>query len=510
MSASKPGPGRPPNPATQEKAREYLRQHTLYGTPIEKIAEVEDRAPSHVWDLVKKARAAEAAEQAAVGPSAAVGETQQRPQPKKMSRRTAHGRAWDFAERNAVVSLSLSACDFWVRLVIAIHENGDGFRLHLGEPGHRFQTRADLVMLRMAQVNPQDVDVAGWLAELFKRGRLIEIGGVDIGIPPGLGLTPGENARGKLIGSKPRPEAGAQPPLRFPFQVVQGSLSDSGKLPPSDSGETPNSPESDSGKPPSPTPVNYLNSPESLATTTTTTTTTNQLNSFDCCSGSRVSARAGDSGELGVSPESEGAIHRSPTPVNSPESADTALARKVGELCGYGKPDDADVAKVGEWLTYPGISEPLILGAVAEDRLRNPLPVHSLGLFTKAIKAALSIEKAKAAQKAAPPACPSSQHPPPRSEADLALDARLEALTRRRAEAPDGPGIPLREAFDAACRAWKPADALRWIAAVEGLLAAGLLADVDLPEFHDYVARPHRFEDQMIQAEEALTSPDTS
>jgi hypothetical protein len=183
MSASNPGPGRPTgvSEAKLEKQRRVRDMEKLC-IPRATIAAVEKCTPAYVGILINDGLK----DDAAYGQDSDV-----QPQPlRRMTARTLRSRAWDYADRNPAPSLSLAICDFWVRLVIAIHENGDGFRLHLGEPGRRFQTPADLVMLRMAQVSPEDVDVKGWLAELFKRGRLIEIDGADIGIPEGLGLTP--------------------------------------------------------------------------------------------------------------------------------------------------------------------------------------------------------------------------------------------------------------------------------------------------------------------------------
>jgi hypothetical protein len=78
---------------------------------------------------------------------------------------------------------------------------------------------------------------------------------------------------------------------------------------------------------------------------------------------------------------------------------------------------------------------------------------------------------------------------PIRSEADKALDARLTAV-----------GLT-REAFDAACRTWKPADAHRWLVAKEGWMVCGSPQEIQIPSFHDYVARPNRFRDDLEAAE---------
>ena len=506
MSSTSTRLGRPPGltPEALEKGRRYLELTSRYGVPVATIAETDGVAPSHVWELLKKVRA-EASEQASVAPS----ETRPQPQPpRRLSRHTVLRRAWDFAENRPTMTLGVAENDFWFRVLVAIHEDGDGFRLHIGEDGCRFRARDDLASLvRDGHFCAGDnIDVVGWLSKLIGRGRLLDIGGIDIGIPLGLGLTPGENARGKLIGSKPRPEAGAQPPLRFPFQVVQGSLSDSGEIPPSDSGKSRLSPESDSGKTPPPTPVKSPISPESQrpAPVTVTSTITKENQSL---SGSGSDDNRAERTPVKVAADS-GESH----PADSGKSASlTHFAEELAALAGLPVPvAPRGLGYVHSWLERDGCTRELLLDvfrSVMARKHRPPVPDWSY--FDKAVRDALTAAKTSP-PSAATTAPPSPKPSPPRSEADLALDARLEALTRRRAEAPDGPQIPLREAFDAACRAWKPADALRWIGAVEGLLAAGLLADVDLPEFHDYVARPNRFEDQMIQAEEALTAPDTS
>lgn len=184
----------------------------------------------------------------------------------------------------------------------------------------------------------------------------------------------------------------------------------------------------------------------------------------------------------------------------------TALTKLVAELVELATPgrhpNPKDLRAFQGWVDK-GVPVVTMRAVIETVRSRpNGARPTSLAYFDNAMDEAM-----KGAGRPPAAAVPASKPPPPRSEADLALDARLEALSRRRAELPAGPQIPLREGLDAACRTWKPADTLRWIAVVEGLCFSGLLGDVELPEFHDYVARPHRFEDQIIEAEEMLTRP---
>ncbi len=138
---------------------------------------------------------------------------------KPLRRRTLLPRAGDYVERHPVYALGLAENSFWVRVVIAVHEHGDGFQLRIGEKGAQFQTRHDLRVLMLGQLAATEKDIDGWLEELFVRGRLIDVGGKDIGLPLHLGLTPGETARGKPARRASTPPGHRQTEM---LTVVQG------------------------------------------------------------------------------------------------------------------------------------------------------------------------------------------------------------------------------------------------------------------------------------------------
>lgn len=251
MSATNRGPGRPPkqSPEVAQKGREYLELHTKLDVPVEKIAQRDNLSATWVHELIKRARAEEAAERAAnTAPSPPDEPKQARPL-RRLSRRIAQSRAWDIADRRPNFALGLGANSLWVRTIVAIHEEGDGFRLHIGEEGARFRSRDDLAVLLLGHLDRQEVDVKGWLKALFEHGRLIDVDDVDIGIPRGLGLIPGENSRGEPLKAAPvKKQESVQAPLPFRPMVVSGGRSDSSEIPPSDSSEMPISLESDSSE----------------------------------------------------------------------------------------------------------------------------------------------------------------------------------------------------------------------------------------------------------------------
>lgn len=513
-STSARGPGRPaiPDPETLAKGRLYC-ELVDFGLTANEIAARKGVAKSEVHRAMNLVRSPALVEPSRTGAS----DSQPEPQPRRLSRRVAQSRAWEYADQHPAYALGLAANNFWIRLVVAIHEEGDGFRLHMGEPRSRFAAPNDLAILMAGEIfDRREIDINGWLAALVARGRLIDIDKVDIGIPLGIGLTPGESARGKPVTTRAARRTIDQ---RQPFmpQVLDGGLSEQPISPDSESGNiriSPDiSPDSESGDIRVSPDISPDISPDSYHLARTAAAAANAKDIYNLAAAAATEGRAPESGNIRISPDSESGNIPPFESGNIPSGeVSTTLSRLVAELVEMASPgrhpNPKDVRAVQGWLDK-GVPVVTMRAVIETVRSRpNGTRPTSLAYFDHAMDEAM--KPAKAAQKAAPPAEPSSKPPPPRSEADLALDARLEALHGRWAASKTGPQPPLREALDAACRAWKPADALRWLAVVEGLLGAGLLADVDLPEFHDYVARPNRFEEQMIEAEEALTSPDTS
>lgn len=218
MSASNPGPGRPPgiSEATLEKQRR-VREMDRLGIARSTIAALEKCSTGYVGMLINGG----AKDDGSPDPVADI----EPPQPRILSRRAAQVRAWEYAEQHVISTLGLAVDAFWVRIVVAIHQESDGYRLHIGEPGCRFKSRDDLGDL----FGRREVDVKACIAALVDRGRLLEVDGVDIGIPHGMKLTPAENIRGKRTAKRAAqsPQDGQVPML----QALAGGLSDATEIP---------------------------------------------------------------------------------------------------------------------------------------------------------------------------------------------------------------------------------------------------------------------------------------
>lgn len=211
MSASSErGPGRPPGitEATLQKQRR-VRAMRAKGVAVETIAAVEECEPAYVRMLLNGAEKKEDASDPAA--------ERDPPRPRRLSRRAAQYRAWEIVQQRPTPTLGLDVNAFWIRLIVEIHETGDGVRLGIGETTSRFAARSDLELL-FSRADHLVID--DWLKRLFERGRLLDIGGVDIGIPPGMKLTPAENIRGKKRAAQ-LPQDGQTVML----QAVPGGLS---------------------------------------------------------------------------------------------------------------------------------------------------------------------------------------------------------------------------------------------------------------------------------------------
>ena len=118
MSATNPGPGRPPgkDPETLKRVRR-MQAMERKGWTIAEIAECEDVKERYVRMLL---------DEAAAEPDAGANAKPAAP-PRKLSRRTAHYRAWEYADSRPVFDLGLGVNSFWARIVVTIHEDGEGF-----------------------------------------------------------------------------------------------------------------------------------------------------------------------------------------------------------------------------------------------------------------------------------------------------------------------------------------------------------------------------------------------
>jgi hypothetical protein len=393
---------------------------------------------------------------------------------------------------------------FWLEVVMAIREEGDGRSLRFAECG--YDDAADFATA--FEGGPEA------LALLVRRRVLEDLeDGAGIALPLGLGLTPREKLGGTSIPGQRTATSGdqRQPAMIF---ALRGGLAESEETriySDSESEETRIYSDSDSGK----TRI-YSDSPAAGTTTTTKARSLESL-AFSSSSPLKPGARESEqiphpeSEEIRISSDSESEEN---TPM-APGARARDLARQIGAACGYGEPTAADVAKVGEWLAYPGLSDSLVLAAIAEDRQGpNPLPVRSLALFTRTIKAALSVERAKGARTAAaPPAAPAVPRAPP-SEAERAaadawrkLERRGHALMNWFVGHRIGATPPLPQTIAAHYKAGARVAADRWLAVMEAARDAGEPCLL-LPQFDPYMADPAAFEEQMLKCEEALTVPE--
>lgn len=449
MSVSERGPGRPAG-----KTRETLERISLAaamhreGVSVATIAKVLACEERYVRTLLSEAEAEQAAgEQVAVEQPIAKGDTQLAP-PRKLSHRVANCRAWEYADRHPALGLGLVANGFWVRIIVAIHESGDGFRLHIGEPGSRFPTRDDLAALLTGHLHGVDVDIPGWLRDLFRYGRLIDVDGADIAIPFGLGLVPGENARGEMV-SRPaakRPAAadraqgvmlhmipggrdhGTEPP-RSTEQKSELLFRDSGsKIPIVDPIVVPNS----GSENPIVDPIVVPN----LAGAHAATATANAKDSKSLSSSGSKQDCAGDGTTIGVSVPPEGGVSVPPegsdgTEINLQRSF---LAELTAELVALGKIERAanvdDLGFVQAWRDAGDTPDEMREVISIKRRQINGKAIASLGYFDGAMADARDA-RSRATTTAAQPPGKSKAAPAPAavlSPSDQALRDQLAGI----------------------------------------------------------------------------------
>jgi hypothetical protein len=505
------GPGRPPkqSPETAQKGREYLELNTKYDVPVGKIAEREGASPTWVFELIKRARAEAAAEQPPDPTPAAPGEAQKARPLRRLSRRSAQSRAWEYAEQRPVGALGLAANSFWIRLIVAVHEEGDGFRLRLGEPDSRFRTREDLadVFPRRAQL-----DIDGWLKELFNRGRLVDLDGIDIGIPSGLGLVPGENSRGEplKIRAPAKPSTSAQAPLPFRPMLVPGGRSDSSEIPPSDSTEMPISLESDSSEIPNldstETRISLESANFARAASAAAYAKENQSLSSSSSTGSPASATQV---KFGISVESDSSEITRPdsTEINLQRSPVAELTAELAILAGLSRaPNAEDLGWVEAW-TEQGFSADTMRGVIEIKRGQlNGKRVTGLRYFDGPMQ---DSRKAKGRLATAPVATPDSPAPAAVSDADKALQDLLRPSQDAWRKDRSCPFAPILDTFKAAILTEKGKTlAYRWLELWAVWDRSNRPRDLKPPDFSLIVQNPDRFETALLEIEEELTAPD--
>jgi hypothetical protein len=420
MSASNLGPGRPPgkSAATLALEQEIVFARTKYGQTAKAIAEVNKLSLSRIYAILNAA-GVDPDSDVDQPPDVAAEDQPARP-PRRLSRRTAQYRAWELTQQRPVGALGLAANGFWIRIIVAIHEEGDGFRLRLGDVGCRFQEHGDLAdLFHWRQPEPLDID--GWLKELVQRGRLLDLGGGDIGIPGGLGLVPGENARGEPM--KPRvpkkPPASDQAPLRFRPMVVTGGRPDSTEIPLSDSTKTPIKVESDSTEIADSIPPKSPISVESVARAHAATAAANAKDIHHLAAAVASECRAGDSTKTPIKVESDSTEIAAcdSTEITSQRSDLAVLTDQLVAMARLGRPANPDdLGLLAAWLDQ-GFS-PETMRAVIEVKLgqRNGKPPTGLRYFDGAMQDTRKATMSHRSSRADSPARP--QPPPPDPEPD--------------------------------------------------------------------------------------------
>lgn len=502
-TSRRPGRPRGADAETLEKGRLYL---ALIGHGIApgEIATREGVSRSEVYRAINLVQPP-----AAVDPTVD-GTADRSPGPlRKLSRRTAQYRAWDYADRRPSFALGLAANSFWVRIVIAVHEDGDGFRLRIGEEGARFRARTDLAILLLGQLDRSEVQVDGWLKALFEHGRLIDLDGGDVAIPVGLGLTPGENVHGKQMSPRaPRQSANAtQPALTLLRQVNEGREV-SGEIPPFVSGETRIYP--DAYPPISPDTFPRI-SPDTVEFGRAAVADAYAKDICDLTSASATESRAHVSGEIrgGVSGEIPPRVSGEtrclsgeiPPPPSSGQTGGTSIAGLTAEmkaLVSPGRPANAkDLGAIQRMLNEGETAQTIEdLIQIKMKDWKGPA-ANSLAWFITPAREARERRCAPPVSNRPQAAAPATQPIAPLSEADQVLKDRLRAAKHDHS--------PPFSAFQARGTA---ALAHRWIDLSEAIVKAGR-SDLKPPAFTLATLARATFDADMLEIEEELlTAPD--
>jgi hypothetical protein len=519
-NTSSRGPGRPAGSTadTRQKRRDFLLLYE-FGMPVAQIAERAGVKASWVWDMLKKGRADIAAERPPDLTQPAPAELQKSQPLRRLSRRIAQSRAWDYADRRPSFALGLAANSFWVRIIMATHEDGDGFRLRIGEEGSRFRARADLAILLLGHLDRQDVHVDDWLKALFEHGRLVDLG-VDIGIPSGLGLVPGENSRGEPLKPKApaKQSASSQAPLPFRPTLVPEWRPDSGEIPLSDSTNIPISPESDSSENPdfgsAKTPILPESAEFAHWGTVDVDVKESQSLNTNINNGSPAPTTPV---KFGITVESDsGEIPRhDSSDINSERSSLVDLATGLMVLANFDRlPNGGEIGCVGGWRQL-GASNKLdaatsieVTQSVIKNRTRRcsegslPKP-ETLHYFDKEVR------KALLARSHGGTSLLTAAAPAPLSDADKTLRDLLRPSQDAWRKDRSCPFAPTLETFRAACLTEKGKTlAYRWLELWAVWDRSNRPSDLKPPDFTLIVQDPERFETALLEIEEEITAPD--
>ena len=476
--------GRPPDPETLTRAWHYLELTSKYGVPVRTIAEREGLTASRIWDLLKAAREQLTAQRGPDGPVEAAGQVRAAPVPRKMSEAALLRRAWLATKTNGRLRLvGREVRHFWVNVVLAIREEGDGSSLLFAETG--YGNRANFAA---AFEGSEDE-----LALLLERRLLVEIEAGGIGLPAALGLTRGERIGGPMP-ARLRPDA-SQPAM---LQVLTGGLSASSELPPGlkrtppfDSSEPPNSLESDSSEFPGFEPSSLESVARGRAADADALSKLDQSFSISISSGTPPRATQANSPTSLESESSE--VAQNP---GKALPASSGLAHEMKALIKPGRvPNASEIGRVQGWLEV-GDSAAAIR-AVIEGVLKGGAQPVTLHYFDEAVR-----EARKARQQ--PPAAVASAGPQV-SEADQALKALLKPANDAWLKDRSCPFPPNPKDFEAAGEGGD-----RWLTFWHAWDQAGRPDRLKPPEFTALTQQRAIYDARMLEIEDALTAPEDS
>lgn len=509
MSASSPGPGRPPgiSEATLEKQRR-VREMDKLGVARATIAAVEKCSIGYVGMLINGGAKEDGSPESAADIEP--------PQPRRLSRRAAQYRAWEIVQQRPAPGLGLDANAFWIRLIVEIHETGDGVRLGIGEPASRFSTRSDLAVLFG---RPDQLQIDDWLAALVERGRLIDVGEVDIGIPPGMKLTPAENIRGKK-----RPAQAPQDGQAAMLHALPGGLSDATEIPPQTQIKTPLNLHPGATEIASERKFNSNSIPpvgDGLAAAAAAYAKESQSLSSSSSTGSRADA-SDPSGNIiciegGISVAADANLippaGATETPdaslINPKRSPVAVLTEELVALAGLNRAPNADDLSIVEtWLEAGETRDTLTAGIEIKMGQRKGKPPTMLRYFDGFLTERRDARRRRPASTVI--ALPQSAAPaPPVSDADRALRDLLKPSADAWIKDRSCPFAPTLESFKAAGTTEKgKALAYRWLELWSVWDRHGRPADLKPPDFTLMVHDPDRFETALLEIEEELTAPD--
>jgi hypothetical protein len=445
-------------------------------------------------------------------------EPEQTPRPKpRMTKRTLAARAaLAMYEVPALREPGMPGA-FWLRVVVAIHQDKDATQLTFGRRGDLYGSRAAFLSL----IGGTEAD----LAELFHRELLEEAEGGGVALPYRFGLRPGERPADALTSARPsRPSSIPSDPRQMPLPAAVmggGSGVPEGIKFPTSGNEVGN----EVGNL---MPFSGSETADSRASATTTTTTTQESESLGSGSGSSSAGEAaagvsfpGSLPETGVSlPTLPGGslpeVGNEIAPERSSASGAVALDRSWSAIVEYANeqgrrpypPTEIDLAFGAEWRDIGGATPDLARRSIDTVMTRKPTPtVVTLGFFTPRIRQ----DAAKGREPRSTPSAGATSSTPaaPVSAEDQALRALIKLSNDAWASDKACPFPPSLASFKVAIAAGQGILAHRWVEYWAAWDSAGQPGRAKPPDFTVLGTRPAEFEADLERAEEELTNPES-